>query len=333
MRKKAAAMAACLAAVVGLAAWNGDVGRYVYDIKQRAGGDAVAYGVLAESREEDPLLARIRKEASERREEPIDAVVDRVWKAIPGYNGLEVDVEQTYLRMRGLPAEAPIAFVYRELKPKIGLESLGPQPIYRGNPSKPMAAIMINVAWGNEYVLPILDTLDREKVKATFFLDGSWLSKNPELARAIAARGHEMSNHAYSHPDMSRLSQSQQLRQIERTEDLLRTTLGVNNRWFAPPSGSYNETTVRTAAALGLKTVLWTVDTVDWQKPAPSAIVAKITREAGPGSLILMHPTASSRDALEGMIAAIRKKGLALGTVSETLSAKRWPPVEAEARF
>lgn len=333
MMKKAAAMAACLAVVAGLAAWNGDVGQYVRSVKQRAGGEAVAYGDLSGTQGEDPLLARIREEAAARKEEPVDAVVDRVWKAIPGYNGVEVDIERTYARMKGLPAEAPIRFVYREVKPRVDLGALGAQPIYRGNPRKRMAAIMVNVAWGNEYLTPILDTLDREGVKATFFLDGSWLARNPEMARAIAARGHEMANHAYSHPDMSRLGKEQQRRQIERTEELLRTTLGVENRWFAPPSGAYNATTVQTAAELGLKTVLWTVDTVDWRKPAPSAIVAKIARDVGPGSLILMHPTSSSSDALAGMIAAIRKKGLALGTVTETLSAKRWPPVEAEARF
>ncbi|MOA38193.1 hypothetical protein D3C78_1598470 [compost metagenome] len=58
-------------------------------------------------------------------------------------------------------------------------------------------------------------------------------------------------------------------------------------------------------------------------KPSADSIVSKISKKVEPGSLILMHPTASSRDALKGMINVIRSKGLALGTVEETLSPNR----------
>ncbi|MFR9709327.1 polysaccharide deacetylase family protein [Paenibacillus sp. MB22_1] len=275
------------------------------------------------AKDTDPLLAKIREEAEKQRIEPIDAVVDRVWKAIPGYNGREVDIERTYKKAKQLPEGANIEYVYRELRPKVNLEDLGPQPIYRGNPNKPMAALMINVAWGNEYLVPMLDTLDQQKVKATFFLDGSWLKKNGDLAAEIKRRGHEIENHAYSHPNMSQLEQTRARLEISKTKELLKEKLGVENRWFAPPSGDYNMQTVKLAAEQGLKTVLWTVDTVDWKNPPAASIVSKISSKVGPGSLILMHPTASSRDALEGMIQAIRSKGLVLGTVEQTLSPDR----------
>lgn len=271
----------------------------------------------------DPLLAKIREEAEKQRIEPIDAVVDRVWKAIPGYNGREVDIERTYEKAKLLPEGANIEYVYRELRPKVNLEDLGPQPIYRGNPNKPMAALMINVAWGNEYLVPMLDTLDQQKVKATFFLDGSWLKKNGDLAAEIKRRGHQIENHAYSHPNMSQLEQTRARLEISKTKELLKEKLGVENRWFAPPSGDYNMQTVKLAAEQGLKTVLWTVDTVDWKNPPATSIVSKISSKVEPGSLILMHPTASSRDALEGMIQGIRSKGLVLGTVEQTLSPDR----------
>lgn len=275
------------------------------------------------AKDTDPLLAKIREEAEKQRIEPIDAVVDRVWKAIPGYNGREVDIERTYKKAKQLPEGANIEYVYRELRPKVNLEDLGPQPIYRGNPNKPMAALMINVAWGNEYLVPMLDTLDQQKVKATFFLDGSWLKKNGDLAAEIKRRGHQIENHAYSHPNMSQLEQTRARLEISKTKELLKEKLGVENRWFAPPSGDYNMQTVKLAAEQGLKTVLWTVDTVDWKNPPAASIVSKISSKVGPGSLILMHPTASSRDALEGMIQAIRSKGLVLGTVEQTLSPDR----------
>ncbi|ANS74046.1 hypothetical protein AWM70_05220 [Paenibacillus yonginensis] len=300
------------------------------------GGQPQAEAVFAmqaddESGQEANLRKEIEAEALKLNEQPIDAVVDRVWKAVPGYNGREVDAQATYLRTvekrklaePGSAEVSKIYYVYREIKPKISLEDLGPQPIYKGNPHKKMAALMINVAWGNEYIKPMLDTLDQEGVKATFFLDGSWLKKNPEMAKEIQARGHEIENHAYSHPNMSQLSKERATLEIVKTKQLLKDTLGVNNTWFAPPSGDFNQRTVEIAAAQGLKTVLWTVDTVDWKNPDPASVIAKISRKAEAGSLILMHPTASSKASLKGIIQALKAKGLKPGTVAETLSSDR----------
>lgn len=143
-------------------------------------------------------------------------------------------------------------------------------------------------------------------------------------------RGHEMENHAYTHPNMSTLSRARATAEIQKTQLLLKESLGVTNQWFAPPSGDFDQETVEIAAALGLKTVLWTLDTVDWRNPAPDSIIAKISAKAEPGTLVLMHPTASSSKALKGMIRAVKAKGLKLGTVSETLSAERLLPSDVE---
>lgn len=299
-----------------------DWSSYVMDVKEGSITIASAY-----AHQDQSLRRTIQEEAAKQRVEPVNAKVDRIWKAIPGYNGLEIDVELTFQGMKNAPQHTPIQYVYKEVEPAVSLDDLGAQPIYRGNPNKKMVALMINVAWGNEFLEPMLKTLQKEKVKATFFLDGSWLKANAETAKLIQSYGHEISNHAYSHPNMSKLSRSEQLKQITRTEALLKSTLGVTNSWFAPPSGDYNQLTVDVARSQGLKTVLWTLDTVDWQHPAPSTIVQKIRSRVEPGTLILMHPTDSASGALPGMIAAIKSKGYSLGTVSETLSPARVPSV------
>ena len=81
-----------------------------------------------------------------------------------------------------------------------------PEPIYRGNPEKPMIALLINVAWGNEYIPEILKILNQHQTKATFFFDGSWVKKNPDLANNILKEGHENGNHAYIHPYLNQRS-------------------------------------------------------------------------------------------------------------------------------
>ncbi|TVY10608.1 polysaccharide deacetylase family protein [Paenibacillus cremeus] len=316
------------------------VDRFVEYAKLHSGEMAVTGYGLSEmppanhvwnNREERKAQARdqILAEAAKRRIPPVNATVDRVWKAIPGYNGLEVDVEKTMQLNEQQSFPNPPKLVFREVPPEVSLEQLGAQPIYKGNPSKRMVGLMINVAWGNEYLAPMLETLRKENVHATFFFDGSWLKKNIPTARKIIEAGHEAGNHAYTHKDMSKLGREQATSEISRTEALLKNELGLQNKLFAPPSGDFNQSTVEIAHDMKLKTILWTIDTVDWMKPSPETIVRKISTRVEPGSLILMHPTDSSNRALQQMIREIKNKGLALGTVSEVISPSRIPEVES----
>lgn len=272
---------------------------------------------------EDALLVRIREEAKNLYIAPVDAKVDRVWKAVPGYNGLEVDIDKTYEAAKKKGAGDKLPFVMKQVPPKVNLNDLPPEPIYKGNPKKPMVSFMINVAWGEEFLPSILETLRKENVKATFFFDGSWLKKHVDIAKEIQKEGHELSNHAYSHKNMSTLSRSKAYEEIVKTEQLLKKELGVTNVLFAPPSGDFDAETVKIAAELKLKTVMWTLDTVDWKNPGAPAIAAKVRKNIEPGTLILMHPTQSSSAALPEMISIIKSKGLQPGTVSETLSPQR----------
>lgn len=331
--RKGVAIACTILALLIFVRLNSDTTFFLQSIK--SGKESRIVWSSKRTEAEERLYERIVAEAKNQYIAPINARIDRVWHAIPGYNGLEVNVEKTFEEARLNPDSATILFHYTEVEPDIKLEQLGAHPVYRGNPNKKMISFMINVAWGNEFIEAILTTLRDENVKATFFLDGSWLKKYPEIAKQIWAEGHEMSNHAYSHPDMKQLGRAEQLSQIQRTEQLLESVLQVKNRLFAPPSGSYNKFTVQIAREQGLQTVLWTIDTVDWRKPAASSIITKITNHLEPGALILMHPTASSRDALPGMIRAAKQRGYAIGTVSQTLSSERIDAraVEGKRRF
>lgn len=228
--EKVALVVACIAIVIGIGSTQGPVKDMLAQLKPQ---DDLAVWKDISKAENNDLRTRIETAAAKLNAPPVNAVVDRVWKAIPGYNGLEIDVESTYRNALLAPKE-PIKFVYRQIEPQISLNQLGAEPIYRGNPAKPMVSLMINVAWGNEYIVPMLDVLDEENVKVTFFLDGSWLSKNPELAKEMLKRGHEMENHAYTHPNMSTLSRARATVEIEKTQKLLKESLGVTNKWFAP---------------------------------------------------------------------------------------------------
>ncbi|MGG4453715.1 polysaccharide deacetylase family protein [Brevibacillus porteri] len=272
------------------------------------------------------LRAQIEKWKEGREEQPIDAVVDQTWKAIPGYNGRVVDVEESINKMLAAGVSSPDLLLYKEVPPAVSLEQLGAHPIYRGNPNKPAISFMINVAWGNEYLDSMLNTLDKHKVKTTFFLDGSWAKRYPEEAKKILARGHEIGNHAYSHPDMNTLGTQRIHQEISRTQDVIYKTLEVKPSLFAPPSGAFNQRVVQIAhSSYQMKTILWTADTIDWQKPSPAYVINKISRKMENGVLVLMHPTSTSEASLDQLLTIAKKKGLQPTTVSEVISSRRLP--------
>lgn len=279
------------------------------------------------TQEDGSLRGKIEEWKKTKDEPPIDAYVDRIWKAIPGYNGREVDVEASLAYMKEHNVNTAESLVYKEIPPNVSLEQLGAYPIYRGNPKKPAVCFMINVAWGNEYLDKILATLDAYHVKTTFFLDGFWVKRFPELARKIKEHGHEIANHAYSHPDMARLGPERIRQEIGKTQAIIEQTTGVRPTLFAPPSGSFSQSVVQIAAnEFKMKTILWTADTVDWQNPSVSTLIRRIEPKLDRGVLVLMHPTAPSSQGLEQLIQMAQKRGMKVTTVSEVISSNRIQP-------
>ncbi|MDM5327931.1 polysaccharide deacetylase family protein [Neobacillus sp. CF12] len=278
---------------------------------------------LTVGKQEDPLYQSIVENASTYEIPPSNAKIDRVWKAIPGYNGLSVDINASYKNMKKFGIFNEKKLVYKQTEPSVHLKDLPASPIYRGHPDKPMVSFIINVAWGNEYLPEILASLKKHQVKASFFLEGRWVKNNPELAKMIVGAGQEVGNHSYTHPDMKRLTAAQTREQLVKTNEVIEAATGKKSIWFAPPSGSYHDETVKIAAEYKMKTVMWTVDTIDWQKPTPDQLIHRVISKIDNGSMVLMHPTESTAKSLDRLITLIEEKGLRIGSVSDLLSEER----------
>lgn len=278
---------------------------------------------ITTSKKIDPLYEEISTKAKEYEKPPIDAKIDSVWKAVSGYNGLKVDIEASYEKMKKDKKFSAAKLVYKQVKPKIQLKDLPPSPIYIGNPEKPMVSFIINVAWGNEYLSPMLATLKKNNVHATFFLEGRWVKNNPEIAKMIVAAGHEVGNHSYTHPDMKRISAGLIRQEIQKTNEVIKATTGEIPTWLQPPSGSFRDEVVQIAAEEKLGTIMWSVDTIDWKKPSPEVLINRVMSKVHNGAIVLMHPTESTASALDQLIKEIKEKGLELDTVTELLSEER----------
>lgn len=272
----------------------------------------------------DELYMEIEQKSKEYKEEPQNAYIDNVWKKTPGRNGRQVDVNASYEKMKDDENRFnDDLFVFDEIPPEVSLDELPASPIYRGHPEKQMTAFLINVSWGEEYIPEILQMLKKHEVKATFFIEGKWAKENSEIVQMIDEQGHLIGNHAYNHPDMATLSEEEAYDQINQTNQILNAIIGETPKWFAPPSGSFNDNVVQTAADLNMETILWTVDTIDWKNPSVSVMVNRIREKIHPGATVLMHPTASSTRGLEEMITIIKEKGYKIGTIEALLSEHR----------
>lgn len=272
---------------------------------------------------ENTLIKEIEEKSKEYEVPPADAKIDPVWKAIPGYNGLKVDAKRSYMKMKKEGKFDADKLVFTQTPPKVHLSDLPPTAIYKGNPDKPMVSFIINVAWGNEYLSGMLATLKKHNISASFFLEGRWVKNNPGLAKMIAEAGHEIGNHSFTHPDMKQLSGPKINEEIRKTNEVIEAVTGVQAKWFAPPSGSYKDEVVQIAAAQQLGTVMWSVDTIDWQKPTPETLINRVMGKVHNGALILMHPTESTAESLEQLILQIKGKDLQIGTVSDLLNENR----------
>lgn len=279
--------------------------------------------VVEVAKTEDALLKEIQQKKSEYIESPQDAMIDKVWKKTPGRNGRKVDVEKSYEQMKEKGAFDETLLVFKQTPPKVTFKDLPASPVYRGNPEKEMVALLINVSWGTEHIPDILNTLKEHNSKATFFIEGKWAKENAELVKMIDEQGHTIGNHAYSHPDMARLSNQQIIEQITKTNTIIEAIIDKTPEWFAPPSGSFTDNVVDQADNLNMETILWTVDTIDWKNPSVSVMMNRVMTKVHPGATILMHPTASVVEGLSPMVQDIKKKGYKIGTIDQLLSEER----------
>lgn len=180
-------------------------------------------------------------------------------------------------------------------------------------------SLMFNVYWGTEEVYRILDILKAHDMKATFFIGGCWADDNVDCLRDIAAAGHELGNHGYFHKDHDKLDLTNNRKEIAETNRFIELSTGIKPTLFAPPSGAYNADTLTAANILGMKTILWSRDTIDWRDKNASLIYTRATKDIKNGDFILMHPMAATADALDDILKFYENHSLTAVTVSENL--------------
>jgi peptidoglycan-N-acetylglucosamine deacetylase len=179
-----------------------------------------------------------------------------------------------------------------------------------------------------EYTPRLLDMLKARHLKATFFLVGKNVQAHPELVRRIIAEGHEVGNHTWDHPQLSKLSDAQATDEIEKTQNAIRTACGVTPTLLRPPYGALNKPEhIWIPQQLKLNVIYWTVDTEDWKRPGAGTITERVLAGARPGAIILQHDIhGETIDAMPAALDGLIAKGYHLVTVSQLIALESHGP-------
>ena len=180
-------------------------------------------------------------------------------------------------------------------------------------------SLMFNVYWGTDEVYRILSILSEYDAKATFFIGGCWADDNVACLRAIYDAGHEIGNHGYFHKDHAVLNLQENQREINECNRFIQLSIGVKPTLFAPPSGAYSNDTIAAARTLGMSTILWSKDTIDWRDKNAATIYSRATKNVKSGDFVLMHPMKETADALEDILKFYQSNGLQTVTVSQNI--------------
>lgn len=193
-------------------------------------------------------------------------------------------------------------------------------PIYYVNTQNQQVAISFDAAWGADKTEKIMSICKEYNVNATFFLVGFWVEDYPEIAKKIAENGFEIGTHSNTHPDMAKISAEKQKLELETSLNIIKKNTGVDAKLFRPPFGAYNDSLISTAESLGLTTIQWDVDSLDWKGISAMEITNRVLNGVRNGSIILCHNNSDHiLDALPIMLDRLQKKGYTVSCVGDLI--------------
>jgi peptidoglycan-N-acetylglucosamine deacetylase len=171
----------------------------------------------------------------------------------------------------------------------------GDQPMYNVDDGPKVIALTIDDGPSPVYTPQVLRLLDEHQVTATFSMIGLEVDAHPGMAREVAAAGHMIANHTWSHVDLAGLRPAVVADQINRATGAIHTVTGRVPTLFRAPYGAWSKAVLQHCAQDGMTPLDWSVDPRDWSRPGVASIVRNIMRNTKTGSIILEHDGGGNR--------------------------------------
>ncbi len=173
----------------------------------------------------------------------------------------------------------------------------------------------------NNRINDIINVLESYEAKATFFVLGERINeKTSEIVKKIHESGHELGNPSWSHRKLTSLSSEEQLQELEKTNTAIKNAIKQDVKWFRPPYGCYDDNLIENTDQLNMYSILWTVDSLDWQGDKPETLVERVLSNVHNGAVILFHDhnnRSNTIEALPHIIKILKKSGYKFVTLSE----------------
>jgi peptidoglycan-N-acetylglucosamine deacetylase len=214
-----------------------------------------------------------------------------------------------------LPDEGSLAFRLRPVR-AVGCSG-GSGGLVANGPRNRKAVALSFDDGPSEYTPGFLDVLREKGVPGTFFEIGQEMPGREDTMRRILAEGDEIGDHTMNHveyPDYA---------EIAGAAARIEADTHFQPCLFRPPGGAVDAGVIATAGSLGMRTVTWDVDPMDWTDPGSGAVYSRVVDAAQPGSIVLMHDGGGDRSgtlaALPSIVDTLRSRGYRFETVSQLL--------------
>lgn len=229
-------------------------------------------------------------------------------------NGAAAGVEGAGLRVDGLQASITAKGA--------GAPSAG---MTAGNvdPGRPMIALTFDDGPRASVTNRILDSLQANGGRATFFMVGTNVNANAAVIQRMTAQGCEVGNHTHDHKYISKISADGIVSQISSTNQKIAAACGVSPVVMRPPGGYIDANSLAVLGSLGMPAIMWSIDTRDWQHRNSSRTIETVLSQVKDGDIILMHDIYdATADAAQVLIPELTARGYQLVTVSELAAAR-----------
>ena len=202
-------------------------------------------------------------------------------------------------------------------------------PIFSVVTEEKKIALTFDLNWADpEGVYDILNVLDKYNVKSTFFVIGKWVEYpdgNDVKLREVDRRGHEIANHSYEHPNFLQINRKQIAKEIVMAEKIIYDVTGKNSKYFRFPSGAYTSEGVELINSMGLTSVQWSKDSLDWKNKGLEFEHNNVMRDIKSGDIVLFHNNGKfTATNLDKIIPLLQSKGYKLVTIDEMLHKKEF---------
>ena len=193
-------------------------------------------------------------------------------------------------------------------------------PIYSVETAEKKLSISFDCAWGVEYTDKLLNIMEKNNVKCTFFAVQFWVEKYPEYAKKIVAAGHELGTHSRTHPYMSKLSKAEILDELNTSSLAIEKLTEQKVTLFRPPYGDYDNELISACAERGLYPIQWDVDSLDWKNLSATEIAMRVINGAKNGSIILCHNNGlHTAEALPMIFSTLQNRGYQFVPIGELI--------------